>query len=140
MNPTDAGFSKMGIENASLMLLREPNDLQVIDPVDAVHSVIVLQHNTPPIQYYLFSCLLSKLKEEGVAMIQFVTGMQNYRFSVSEYLKSHVVRGFEMHPLPMRYVLHVIRNQGCQLVSITRDMAGGRGVASYTLLIRRRAA
>jgi 2-polyprenyl-3-methyl-5-hydroxy-6-metoxy-1,4-benzoquinol methylase len=137
LREADVIISKMGIENASLMLLQDPSDLQEIDPVDAIYSMIVLQHNTPPIQYYLFSCLLNKLKENGVAMIQFVTAKKSYKFSVSEYLKSHAVQGFEMHALPIRHVLQVIRDQGCQLVSITRDMAGGGDVASYTLLIRR---
>ena len=88
------------IKNIDFFLLRNLEDLKKIPRFEMFFSMIALQHNPPPIQRLILETLLSKIYPGGGAIFQTLTHKKNYKFSVSDYIKSNS-SGMEMHCLPM---------------------------------------
>jgi SAM-dependent methyltransferase len=90
---------------------------------DVFYSVIVLQHNPPPIIVKLLRMVLEKLRNGGIAYFQLPTLMKNYNFRVNEYIEntrrepSHM----EMHCIPQKLVFDIVRDAGCELLEIRED-------------------
>ena len=82
-----------------------------LEQADLVYSVIVLQHNPPPVIHMLVRAFLKALNPGGVAYFQVPTYRVGYRFSPGEYLenegKTHAM--MEMHVIP-----HIIFQTACE--------------------------
>jgi SAM-dependent methyltransferase len=125
-----------GLTNTSFILL---DDLLDGDrKFDLLYSLLVLQHNPPPLMFDLLKTLLSRLNPGGIALFQIPCVMWNYRFRIMEYL-DHGPRGMEMHALPQRYVFRALAESGCDPIETV--LAGRIGTVglSYLFLVRRRA-
>jgi 2-polyprenyl-3-methyl-5-hydroxy-6-metoxy-1,4-benzoquinol methylase len=118
--------------NVDLKLISQLEDYNEIPEHDVFFSEIVIQHNPPPLQYYLLRKTLSKLKPGGVFMFQTLTHHLTYDFDVPRYLEWKHGLDFEMHVLPMRWVNRAIRENGLSLLDVVKDQLGGAGVDSYT--------
>lgn len=116
-----------GDGNVELHHVDSISSLDNLPKVDFVYSLIVLQHNPPPIIAHIISRLLRCLNVGGVAMIQLPTYLPNYVFDVKEYLKikSHNI---EMHALPQQDVFRIISQERCLPVAIWEDGAMGIGI------------
>jgi len=105
---------------------------------DFVISIIVLQHNPPPVIAALFGKLLAALAQGGVAIIQIPTYIQGRYFSTADYLESAAPQ-MEMHALAQSIIYRIIEQSGCRLVEVREDGAAGHGPAiSHTFCIQRR--
>lgn len=132
-------LSRFGVANASLHRLETIEDVAGLPVVDLVYSVIVLQHNPPPVMHALFEGLLGRLAPGGAAVIQVPTYLPpGYRFDLAEYEKGGE-RQMEMHPLPQRDVFAIARAAGVEVLEVLEDSwtGFGSGSRSNTFVLRR---
>lgn len=132
-------LSRFGIANASLHRLEAIADVAGLPAVDLVYSVIVLQHNPPPVMHALFEGLLARVAPGGAAVIQVPTYLPvGYRFDLAEYEKGDG-REMEMHPLPQREVFALARAAGMEVLEVLEDAwtGFGSGSRSNTFVMRR---
>jgi SAM-dependent methyltransferase len=132
------------ISPAHLALARQALDRFELSNVDIVHlasfdslverlpefdvflSVIVLQHNPPPLIVLILKTLLNKLQPGGITYFQVPTYRRNYRFRVDEYLRSaSPTGGMEMHLLPQHILFDVLQHTGCSLLECREDFCTG---------------
>ena len=109
-----------GVFNVNLRLVDQVSDYSDVPAHDVFFSEIVIQHNPPPLQYFLLDKVLSKLNPGGVFFFQTITHHRTYSFNVNDYLNWQHNQSFEMHALPMRWVNRVIRKNGLVLMDVIK--------------------
>ena len=125
-----------GITNVDLVQLETVEGVDRLPQVDLVFSVIVLQHNPPPVMYAIFKSLIGRVAPGGVAVIQIPTWLPNgYRFAVEDYLRDGGQQ-MEMHAIPQADALALIRASGMELLEVIDDAWTGIG-RSNTFVMRR---
>ena len=118
------------IENVELILLKKAQDINKIGHFDVLFSVMVLQHNPPPVQAFQLEGLLGKIGAGGGFLFQTQTSLPGYSFDLSAYLGSPI-DVMDMHCLPMRYIYDIIRKCGLRLCEVAADHWTG-SPGSYT--------
>ena len=105
---------------------------------DAFMSIIVLQHNPPPVMKLLLNNLLGRLNPGGVGYFQLPCVLFNYEFRLDDYLSRLAEpKGMEMHALPQRTVFQAIAENDCRLIEMTLDGQIGNCGVSYTFLVEK---
>jgi 2-polyprenyl-3-methyl-5-hydroxy-6-metoxy-1,4-benzoquinol methylase len=130
-------LSREGRRNVTARQLRSPSEVSSVAPFDVLFTRIVLQHNPPPIQKFILSSLLERLRPGGVALFQTIVHGRGYRYNAAGHLANAQTEVFEMHALPMREVLKCIELNSCKCLEVMRETAGGFGVGSYTFLVHK---
>jgi SAM-dependent methyltransferase len=130
---------KQGLSNVTLTKISSVTALESLQPVDLIFSVIVLQHNPPPVMSLILRMLLRSLKPRGIAFFQIPTYALGYRFDARTYLKSSPpVGSFEMHVLPQASVFQIIGDEGCIVLEVQPDgYVGDPNWVSNTILVQR---
>jgi 2-polyprenyl-3-methyl-5-hydroxy-6-metoxy-1,4-benzoquinol methylase len=129
-----------GVQNVQFHHVSQVEEMAQLPPVDVIYSVIVLQHNPPPIIRMIIGAFLRALNKGGVAYFQVPTYRTGYRFSLPEYLSQEGQRGhIEMHVLPQKHIFDLVAGEGARMVEILEDnWTGARGgEVSNTFLIQR---
>lgn len=122
-----------GVGNAILRLL--PEFLAGQDGYDLFYSVIVLQHNPPPIMLRLLDAGLARLNPGGYAYFQLPCFLYDYDFEAGRYLAERGdVETMEMHALPQRRVFDLLARHGMRLLEVTPDGWIGPIGVSYSFL------
>lgn len=121
-------------KNIDFIQLKDLRDIGKFSGYDFILSLIVLQHNPPPVMAYALKGLLGALRSGGVAVIQMPTYLAEY-FSVQDYLANPTGQ-MEMHALPQRAIFEIIEQAGCRPVEVTEDTSiGGIGLSHrFTIL------
>jgi SAM-dependent methyltransferase len=114
-------------------LIQNPHDLSNIPEFNLFVSYIVLQHNPPPIQFFMLDRILSRLKTGGLAMFQVPTMGVNYSFIPQEYLSKEVAE-MDMHVLPLEAVMKVFNQNDMTCIDIRRDFHAGPAMRSNTFI------
>lgn len=113
------------IKNINWHHLKDIDDLSSLPKVDFIYSMIVLQHNPPPV----IECILQKFSEilnpGGVAFFQVPTYRPGYSFNLEKYLASPR-RGMEMHIFPQNRIFQIFIDSGSIPVSVVEDGSTGR--------------
>jgi 2-polyprenyl-3-methyl-5-hydroxy-6-metoxy-1,4-benzoquinol methylase len=123
-------FTQQGITNAEFMRLED--SLQREIDYDLFFSMIVLQHNPPPIMYHLLDRFLAKLKPGGFAFFQLPCHLYGYRFDTDRYLAGQGKReNMEMHALPQKYVFELLHKHGLRPIEVCPFSAIGPIGLSY---------
>jgi SAM-dependent methyltransferase len=138
----DDQLRSKGHHNTRLVEL-QLSGLNHLEPVDAVFSVIVLQHNPPPLIAVLVDRLLDALKPNGVAYLQVPTYQHGYSFDLVDYLSDlEPDRGMEMHVLPQRAMFDIADRHGCRPLEVLEDSWAGQRlrVRSNTFILKKAAA
>lgn len=126
-----------GIANAELLQLSDFLDRSRPVDVDAFFSVIVLQHNPPPIICMLVRRLIASLRSGGVGYFQIPRALFDYSYSVAQHL-ARLGDGMEMHAVPQPAIFKLVADGGCDLIECLPDgRTGGAGLSS-TYLVRKR--
>lgn len=110
-----------GVQNVELQHWHNIDQMLQLPQVDAVMSLITLQHNPPPIIVWMLSTLLSRLRSGGVAYFQIPTYKNGYLFEVERYLASTPPDTLEMHYLPQHEVFKVFAKANCQCLEVRED-------------------
>jgi SAM-dependent methyltransferase len=122
-------------------LIESPESVAFLPSADVVFTIIVLQHNPPPVIAHILDKLLALLRKGGIAYFQVPTFRKMYSFDLEKYLKAPRPEGpksYEMHVLPQRYVFDIISRNGCQVVEVQADnMTGHPDFVSNTFLVRK---
>ena len=133
-------LDKSNISNVTLQHVLGVRDIQDLPKVDLVYSVIVLQHNPPPIINLIVRELIKCLSPGGVAFFQIPTYIQGYCFDLKHYLDNQGEKSeIEMHVLPQSKVLDIVYSEGGRVVEILEDgWAGrGKGLRSNTFVVKK---
>lgn len=131
-----------GLSNVRFRHVANPEALAALPKTDFLFSVMVLQHNPPPIMSLLLSNLLDSLVPNGVALIQIPTYKRTYSFDVDSYIESppFLEDELEMHYLPQRKVFDIIDEANCKPIEVIEDNYIGRrgNELSNTFLIQKK--
>ncbi|HEX6884893.1 MAG TPA: class I SAM-dependent methyltransferase [Planctomycetota bacterium] len=132
-------LARRGITNATTHQLETIEGLAGLPRCDLVYSLMVLQHNPPPVIHALLAGLLERLAPGGLAVIQLPTRLpDSYRFEVGAYLAGGGA-GMEMHPLPQPEVFALARAAGVVVLEVLEDgwTGFGFGARSNTFVLQR---
>lgn len=111
-----------GHKNVEFAHLNTFAALHNLPEFDVLISLIVLQHNPPPVIAYLLRTLLGKLRPNGIAYFQVPTYSPNYRFSADDYLSNAIDSGtIEMHVLPQPELFEILAEMCCRPLEIRED-------------------
>jgi len=132
-----------GIDNVEFVHVRNPSDLSRLNGIDVFYSVIVLQHNPPPIILDILQHVFEGLNEKGIAFFQVPTYAKDYSFSLKSYEAAMAnIRDMEVHFLPQHVILNAAYKQKFSVLEIQPDWCvghHGRWI-SNTFLLRKQTA
>lgn len=116
-------LSGLGIRNVEWLLVRGQEDLRHLRGTDFFHSIMVLQHNPPPLIAHVLGEAVAGLEEQGLDFFQVPTYARGYSFVVQAYAAGlGQRRGVEMHVLPQNACN--LRGGGSQRLLSARGPAG----------------
>ena len=129
----------LGLTNAEFVHLDDPRAMHQLPNVDAILSVITLQHNPPPVMAWILKNLLNILNPGGVAFIQIPTYRNGYLFEAERYLQTAQPNTLEMHFLPQHEVFRIISESNSICLEIREDSMVGdeTQMLSNTFLIQK---
>jgi 2-polyprenyl-3-methyl-5-hydroxy-6-metoxy-1,4-benzoquinol methylase len=115
------------IQNVETLLLQSPEQIGQIEKIDVFVSIIVLQHNPPPVQYYLLDKILKNINSGGVAFFQTATFNPAYGYKVDYHLgmDTQAFESWSLHCLPMKYILQLLRRHGLEIIEVVEDGQSG---------------
>ena len=123
------------VRNVTLVQLKSLDTLKNIEPFDVFYSVIVLQHNPPPLIHRMLQLILDKVRTGGCVYFQVPVAYPGYRFSIADYLEA-IERGegtMEMHVLPQSYLFRLLDEHGFRILDLQRDNWPGPEFHSLTV-------
>ena len=124
-------LAALGISNVDFLLIDELSDYRSLPQFDFMFSVIVLQHNPPPVQKFILDCVFSKIRAGGGCLFQSPSELPSYSFNVTNYLATDDEL-IEMHALPMSFVLDALKEHHLQTVQVSPDSwTGSAGSFTY---------
>lgn len=119
-------YERKQIKNAECIEIGDLSDLDKLPHSNLIYSLIVLQHNTPPVMAIIISKLLTSLKSEGIAVLHVPIADPNYYFDPIQYLNSKKSGGrMEMHILPKNNINELAGLNNCSIVATYSN--GGTG-------------
>jgi len=129
-------FAELKLNNTALNLLSV--ELQGERRFDVFYSVIVLQHNPPPIMVRLLNTFLGRLNPGGIAFFQVPCFLYDYNFSAADYLQGRgMLKEMEMHALPQRFVFELLESNGLTPLEVTPYPRIGPIGFSYSFLAQK---
>jgi SAM-dependent methyltransferase len=131
---------RMGCDNVDFQKVGRVDNFDSLPTFDSFFSVIVLQHNPPPVMKRILGTMLAKLNPNGVGYFQIPTHWLGYRFNAAEYLARIVApTEMEMHVLPQAAIFALIEQHGCSTLEVREDdWTGNPNMVSNTFLVRKR--
>ena len=128
------------VRNVEWLHLETLDSLAALPDVDFIYSVIVLQHNPPPVIERILTTFARILKPGGVAYFQVPTYRADYEFRLKDYVRDQLdKREMEMHAFPQERIFELFAEAGAVAVSVVEDGATGsrRGERSNTFAFRK---
>jgi SAM-dependent methyltransferase len=122
----EENLSSRGVTNVDFHLVRGAADLDILNGFDLFHSVIVLQHNPPPLIVEILRRVFSGMNPGGHAFFQVPTYWIGYRWDLDGYLAETAPRQeMEMHVLPQTVVFELAAQAGCVPLEVEPDSCTG---------------
>jgi SAM-dependent methyltransferase len=134
-------LGKHGRNNVRYQKVSGKPDLASLQRCDFFYSVIVLQHNPPPIMQEILNQALAGLNSGGHAFFQIPTYFRDYNFAFKRYLEEPPPDNkVEMHCLPQREIFRLARDNGCDVLEVQPDLMTGSPTVftSNTFLLKKR--
>jgi 2-polyprenyl-3-methyl-5-hydroxy-6-metoxy-1,4-benzoquinol methylase len=113
-------MEQTGTSNVETVLLDSPVALASLGKFDFFFSIIVLQHNPPPIQKLFLESALRQIKPGGACLFQTVGSLPNYTFSAEQFLKNDQ-QAMDLHCLPKPVVMRLIHDCGLTVRDVELD-------------------
>lgn len=108
------------LKNVDLSLIGSVDAIGELPEFDLVFSILVLQHNSPPVILAILKELCSRVKSGGYLYIQTQTYRSNYRYDAESDLEDTSMK-MAMHVLPQNIFLQTIQDAGLILLEVTED-------------------
>jgi SAM-dependent methyltransferase len=138
LNEARNTMSSFGRTNVSFHRCNNFSDFQNLPEFDFFFTIIVLQHNPPPVINYMLGCILDRLSPGGVGLFQVPTYRANYTFSAQSYLSEESQDNkIEMHFFPQAELFRLIEEKGCHVLEI-RENGRKRRVSNIVFIQKRR--
>jgi SAM-dependent methyltransferase len=138
LNLARAEAGKRGITNVEFVGVQSIEALDSLPTCDLLLTVIVLQHNPPPVIATTLRKLLGRVRPGGAALFQVPTFIANYSFSPKKYLAEDQPQ-MEMNALPQRDVFRIAAEAEFYPLEVREDVnAGDPNIVSQTFLFRRK--
>ncbi len=132
-------MERYSCSNVKLLKLRALADLADLAEFDVFFSLIVLQHNPPPVIAYMLKTILGKLRPGGIGYFQVPTYSVGYKFDRNYLPGLKNTASIEMHVLPQNALFELIQECGCQLIEVREDgWTGAPTMISNSVLVRKR--
>jgi 2-polyprenyl-3-methyl-5-hydroxy-6-metoxy-1,4-benzoquinol methylase len=133
-------LAEKGVHNVELQHWNNLDQISQQPTVDAVFSVITLQHNPPPLMAWLLRIMLSHLRSGGVAYVQIPTYKNGYLFEVDRYFAVTPPNTLEMHYLPQPDLFRLIADANCVCLEVREDgmVSDEDQILSNTILVQKR--
>ena len=110
--------------NVEFFLIKEVEDYLNLPQVDVIYSLMVLQHNSPPVIEYILDAMMSKLNVGGVFIFQIPTYYYGYSFVYDVYMK--LQEGMEMHCFQQKKIFEIAYKHQCIPLEIYPYLCTGR--------------
>lgn len=133
-----AKIAAAGHSNVEFMYLESMARLDRLPSVDLFHSVLVLQHNPPPVIARLLDRCLAAVRPGGFALFQVPVSGERYAFDWDSYLKRPRT-GMEMHVLPQAHVAEILARHAMETIEIAEDASTGSAKFISKLFFARKA-
>jgi 2-polyprenyl-3-methyl-5-hydroxy-6-metoxy-1,4-benzoquinol methylase len=131
-------LDQRGISNVSLIRTNSVDAVRHLPGFDVFFSLIVLQHNPPPVAMYILFRLLEKLNCDGLAYFQIPTYRFGYHFDANRYINSESSLGMEMHAVPQHELFALFQRCGCAVLEVREDhWTGDPQCISNTFLLQK---
>ena len=131
-------IAELGLKNVSFV---ECLDLMKanIEPCDVFLSIIVLQHNPPPLLFELIRRALIALRPGGTAIFQVPIYIVGYSFNLKNWLETNHAHEMQMHCVPQESLFELVSGLGCKLLSVREDAHAGHpeAIVSNTFVVRK---
>jgi SAM-dependent methyltransferase len=109
-----------GNDNINFKLITKIRDYERVPSFDFFFSLIVLQHNPPPVQRYMLERIAAKAKPGALFYFQVQAYAEKYDFDPNTYLDSPDHQ-MEMHVFPQSAVFDVLRTARCKILDVMED-------------------
>jgi 2-polyprenyl-3-methyl-5-hydroxy-6-metoxy-1,4-benzoquinol methylase len=135
-----AHLLKRHIDNVTIVQLKSLSTLESIMHFDVFYSIIVLQHNPPPLIYRMLQLIFEKVNHNGFVYFQVPVSQLNYSFSIERYMESMKKNetSMEMHTLPQTYLFRVLDEYGFRILDFQRDDYAGPRFHSVTIFAEKK--
>ena len=133
-------INNLCITNINFQRVQNLDELGQLPKYDFIFSVIVLQHNPPPVIAVIIETFFKLLKVSGSVMFQIPVQIKDYSFSISDYLKDmQKYDTMEMHMLPQDKILAIARKNDCSLLECHNDgwVGSPNSMISQTFVFKR---
>lgn len=133
LQQAESRFISLNVKNGEFVGL--PTFMKMRSVADFVFSVIVLQHNPPPVIGRLIERMCVALRPKGYLFFQVPTALTRYRFRIGEYLDNLASSGvMEMHAFPQKEIFRILEDNNCRPIHVfERDMIGPIGESTIVL-------
>jgi SAM-dependent methyltransferase len=122
MDLNQRALRRFGRSNVEFHKLISIDSLAALPQFDAFFSIIVLQHNPPPVITALLKTVLGKLYPGGIAYFQIPTFIKGYSFSIHHNLyETEKASLMEMHAVPQKRLFQILQDCDCELLEIRED-------------------
>lgn len=129
---------RAGLENLDLRLVGSVAAIGDLPEANLVFSLIVLQHNSPPVMLEILKALCSRVKAGGFLYIQAPTYRVGYRYDAESDL-ANTSGEMAMHVLPQDILLQAIQDAGLTILEVAEDgSAWNLDFRSQVVLAKRR--
>lgn len=127
-------FQRSGVD---LVHLNSFDAVAALSDFDVFVSLIVLQHNPPPLIAYLLKTVFNKLRAGGIGYFQVPVYSPNYHFRVDEYLSNaSPTSGMEMHLIPQHRLFEILEESRCRVLEVREDAwTGDHNTISNSVLV-----
>lgn len=115
-----ATFDRAGLQAADFVQLAALEEIEALPQVDLVFTLIVLQHNPPPIIAAILRRLLGRVRPGGFIYFQVPTYREGYSYDVQADLDSPEGH-MEMHVLPQWAAFDILRQAGFSLLEVIEE-------------------
>lgn len=110
------------VSNVSLRQIKHVRDIEELPKVDVAYSMLVLQHNPPPVMAFIIQGLIRSLNPGGIAFFQVPTYRLGYSFSLANYLAEETNKAeMEMHVLSQKRIFEIAQLAGARVLEVIDD-------------------
>lgn len=113
----EANLNKKIVNVDNVSFYESNKDISSFGKFDMIISLIVLQHNRPPLMKYFINQLLSMLTENGCAFLHIPYFIQNYNPTPAKNI-------MEMHFIPINEIHNLAEINNCGVKQYNTDMCG----------------
>ncbi|MDE6567749.1 MAG: class I SAM-dependent methyltransferase [Lachnospiraceae bacterium] len=125
-------------ENVEFRQISKVEDYNTLPIADVIYTIIVLQHNCPPVIEYIIDAMPGRLRDSGIAMFQVPTYKKGYTFEYEKYVEEMMGRELEMHLLPQKRIFEIAYKNNCIPLEVYPNNSTGNADNSTMFVLEKR--